>query len=76
MIDGKYHSEYKYGGRKIVVDIAKLPSYAHPNGIYEVMATSKPKGNELAMLRTPDFDKATQAYEKMLRDFPADDPVG
>lgn len=72
MIDGKYHSEYTYGKRKIVVDIAKLPSYAHPNGVYEVMALSKAKGKELAMLRTPDFGKAVEAYEKMLRDFPAD----
>lgn len=73
MIDNKYHEEYTYKKKRVVVDIARLPSYAHPEGIYEVMAYYKGNGNELAMLRTPDFGEAVKSYEKMLLDFPADE---
>ena len=73
MINGEYHSEYKYNGKRIVVDIAKFPSYAHPEGVYEVMAYNKANGKELAMLRTPILDEAVAAYEMMMEDYPADE---
>lgn len=76
MIDGEYRTERKHKGKNIIIDIAKLPSYAYPEGIYEVLAfvhRSK-TGKELAMVRTPDFGEAVRAYEKMLLDFPADKP--
>lgn len=75
MINGEYRTERKHNGKRIVIDIAKLPSYAYPEGIYEVLAfvhRSK-TGEELAMVRTPDFDEAVKAYKKMLLDFPADE---
>lgn len=73
MIDNKYHEEYTYNHKRIVVDIARLPSYAHPEGIYEVMALYKASGKGLACKRTPDFEEAVKVYEKMLLDFPADE---
>lgn len=73
MIDNKYHEEYTYNHKRIVVDIARLPSYAHPEGVYEVMAMNKANGKELACKRTPDFEEAVKVYEQMKKDFPADE---
>lgn len=73
MIDKKYHEEYTYNHKRIVVDIARLPSYAHPDGVYEVMVMNKANGKELACKRTPDFEEAVKVYEQMKKDFPADE---
>lgn len=65
MINSKYHTERKYKGKQIIIDIAKLPG-----DIYEVMTLEKNSGKDLASFQTRDMEKAIRVYRQMLKDYP------
>lgn len=64
MIDGRYHETRVVKGTTFLIDLAMLP-----NGEYEAMVLTVPKGTEYACKRSWNFDEALAAYNKMLKEY-------
>ena len=63
MINGKYHEEFKYEGKDIIIDIADLKTK------YEVMVMYAKTGNEIEYERTESLDQAVFFFRKYLEKY-------
>lgn len=63
MINGKYHTERKYNGKQIVIDVAEIC------GRYEIAVLTK-NGTELEMETVRTIQEAREIYSEYLKKYP------